>query len=207
MSSQRPPPPHPTPPHPTVTTRRRDIRAKLPNPKALDVWPALWLVDDNAHCWPVGGEIDVMEAVGGYRNDSVFGTYHWGAECGKDAWETTGRYNQEFPNQTVGAPPIDFSADFHVFSVEWNATSIRWFVDGVFYVRRDVGQPAGLFVPSWPLYTIFNVAIAPWGGGPQPPSPHDYPTYMYVDYIKVWQDDAQRAAQGERSRPPSSEGQ
>lgn len=170
-----------------LTYGRWDIRAKLPNPQALDVWPALWLVDDNNHCWPVGGEIDIMEAVGGVKNNSVFGTYHWGAACGVDAWSTTGQYNQIYPNASNGQGLIDFSQDYHVFSVEWNVTSVRWFVDDVFYVRRDVNQPEGLFIPAWPLYTIFNVAISPWGPQ-QPPRLDNWPTFMYVDWVKVWQD-------------------
>ena len=40
------------------------------------VWPAYWLVDDNKHCWPVGGEIDILEAVGSFRDDSAFGQVH-----------------------------------------------------------------------------------------------------------------------------------
>ena len=128
-----------------------------------------------------------MEGVGGFANDTVFGTYHWGPSCDNDSW-TKGKYNQDYPNITDGQPRIDFSQDYHIFSVEWNTTSIRWFVDGNFYVRRDVDEPPGLFIPSWPLYTIFNVAIASWGGGPQPPSLENYPTYMYVDWIKVYQD-------------------
>lgn len=61
-------------------------RAKLPDPAASNVWPALWLVQDETKCWPVGGEIDTMEAVGGFNNNSVFGTYHWGEACGVDDW-------------------------------------------------------------------------------------------------------------------------
>lgn len=61
-------------------------RAKLPDPTAANVWPALWLVQDQTKCWPVGGEIDTMEAVGGLQNNSVFGTYHWGEACGVDDW-------------------------------------------------------------------------------------------------------------------------
>ncbi len=55
-------------------------RAKLPDPGATGIWPALWLVTDgldpqSSRCWPVGGEIDVMESVGHYARNSTFGTY------------------------------------------------------------------------------------------------------------------------------------
>lgn len=172
-----------------LTYGRFDIRAKLPNPKALDVWPTVWLLDDNHHCWPVGGEIDIVEAVGGFASDAMFGTYHYGSSCNNDSWAAHGKYNQDYPNITNGQAPIDFSQDYHVFSVEWNATSISWFVDGNFYEIRTAGDNGDLFIPSWPMYLIFNVAIAQWTG-PQPPLPDNWPTFMYIDYIKVWQEPA-----------------
>jgi beta-glucanase (GH16 family) len=53
---------------------RFSVRAKLPNVQATNIWPAHWLVPDQssadckagvsrcACCWPVGGEIDIMES-------------------------------------------------------------------------------------------------------------------------------------------------
>lgn len=48
-----------------------DVRAQLPNPDAQGIWPAHWLMPEkNAwNCWPVGGEIDIMEATGGEQNN------------------------------------------------------------------------------------------------------------------------------------------
>lgn len=105
---------------------------------------AYWLVNDNAKCWPVGGEIDILEAVGAFRNDSVFGTLHWGDECGKDQWD--GR-NGAYPHP-AGA---NFSDAFHVFGLYWNATAITWTVDGNAYVSRTAGQPKTLDVQWGPM--------------------------------------------------------
>jgi beta-glucanase (GH16 family) len=151
------------------------LPAELPG-----VWPAYWLVDDNVHCWPVGGEIDILEAVGSFRDDSVFGTYHWGQSCGKDDWASEKR-NGDFPRPPGG----HFSDTYHNFTAYWNKTAITWAVDGSPYVSRIVGQPANLFVPSWPLYTIFNTALSFWAG-PQPPPRDGYPAYMYVDRVSAW---------------------
>lgn len=154
-------------------------RIQLPF-EAPDVWPAYWLVDDNNHCWPMGAEIDILEAVGGARGDAIFGTYHWGSACGKDAWESDKR------NGAVPPPGgVPFSADFHNFTVYWNRTVITWELDGNPYVSRVASQPADLFVPSWPLYTIFNTAIAYWGGQ-QPPPPLAEPVFMRVDWAGAW---------------------
>ena len=56
------------------------VRAKLPNPDAYGIWPAHWLMPEpnQWNCWPIGGEIDIMEATGGEQNNTVYGTYHWG---------------------------------------------------------------------------------------------------------------------------------
>ena len=145
------------------------------------LWPAYWLVQDQSKCWPVGGEIDILEAVGGFRNDSVFGTYHWGAACGRDEWVADGDRNGDFPHP----PSRPFSADFHNFSVWWNRTAISWAVDDQPYVSRVAGQPASLFVPSWPLFMIFNTALSFWAG-PQPPPRDSYPQEMLVDSVGIW---------------------
>ena len=53
---------------------RFSVRARLPDVQATNIWPAHWLVPDQssadckegvsrcACCWPVGGEIDIMES-------------------------------------------------------------------------------------------------------------------------------------------------
>lgn len=158
-----------------------EARIRLPA-ELPGLWPAYWLVDDNHHCWPVGGEIDILEAVGGFRDDSIFGTYHWGSACGSDAWTRDGDRNGDAPRPS-GA---HYSDDYHVFTAYFNASVITWAVDGAPYVSRVAGQPAGLFVPSWPLYTILNTALSFWTG-PQPPPRDNYPAYMYVDYVRAWE--------------------
>ena len=40
-------------------------------------------------------------------------------------------------------------------------------------------------MPSWPLFTIINTAIAHWGGGVQPPPRVGYPVTM-LDRVTVW---------------------
>jgi hypothetical protein len=67
---------------------RWEIRARLPDPEARGIWPAHWLMPryergaaTDWNCWPVGGEIDIMESTGGVFGNTVLGTYHWGANC------------------------------------------------------------------------------------------------------------------------------
>jgi beta-glucanase (GH16 family) len=155
------------------------IEARIKPPRELpNVWPTFWTISDLfPHCWPSGGEIDILERVGGFRNDSVYATYHWGQECDVDDW------NNDLKGGEIMPPAGERWSDaFHNFTLYMNATMLTWAVDGAPYVSRVAGQPGDLFVPSWPLYAIFNVAISPYVG-PQPTPTDGFPTYMLVDRV------------------------
>jgi beta-glucanase (GH16 family) len=164
--------------------------AKLPNPNATGVWPTLWLVTDgfdpnSTRPWPVGGEIDVCEAFSGFQGNAVFGTYHYGSKPGVDDWD---HYNQIYPNATAGQAPIDFSLDFHTFSATWSPDVLVWIIDDVQYEVRRPGDSPTLFIPSWPLYSVMNVALGDWGTpGRAAPSWTAEQVMMYVDSYTVWQ--------------------
>lgn len=178
------------------------FRARIQLPReAVGVWPAYWLVDDNNHCWPTGGEIDILEAVGSVKQDSVSGTYHWGQACGVDDWSKDGQRSGHFPHPP-GAP---FSTAFHNFTAYWNRTAITWEVDGLPFVSRLKGQPADLFVPAWPLYTIFNTAMA-FFSVPQPPPALAQPVYMHVDWVGAWRWDGPGGATGDFEIPFNATG-
>ena len=173
---------------------------QLPH-EAVGVWPAYWLVDDNNHCWPTGAEIDILEAVGSVNKDSVSGTYHWGQACGRDDWNQDGQRSGHFPHPP-GAP---FSTGFHTFTAYWNKTAVTWAVDGQPFVSRLAGQPANLFVPSWPLFTIFNTAMS-FFDVPQPPPPLAQPVYMRVDWAGAWKWDGPGGDSGDFAIPFNSTG-
>lgn len=170
------------------TYGRFEFDAKLPSALANCSWPALWLVDDIAHCWPTGGEIDIMEEWGaGSATSQAFGTYHWGKGCSVDQWD---HYHAAYPNASRGQAPIDFSTGYHTFAAEWDASSITWSVDNVSYITRTAGDPPSLFVPSWPLFIIINTAVSPSGAACDRaglPTPDNYPVYFYVDAVRVYQ--------------------
>ncbi len=50
-----------------------EARIRLPQGQANGLWPAFWMMPREAICWPMGGEIDVMEWVG-KDPDRIFGT-------------------------------------------------------------------------------------------------------------------------------------
>ena len=154
---------------------RVDIRAALP--KGQGIWPALWMLGSNFDTvsWPACGEIDIMEMIGGGgRENTVYGTVHWQNE-GKNA---------KYEGKTTLSSGT-FSDQFAVYSITWDATSIRWFVDNKQYHVIDT-TPAELDEFRRNFFFIFNVAV----GGNWPGSPNTtttFPHHLIVDYVRVFQ--------------------
>lgn len=155
---------------------RIDIRAALPEGQGL--WPALWMLGSNFSTvgWPNCGEIDIMEMVGGSgRESTVHGTVHW---------DNNGSYASFGGERTVTGPTLHEA--FHVYTIIWDATQIRWLIDDVQYNAIDI-TPAALSEFRQDFFFIFNVAV----GGNWPGSPDGtttFPQRMYVDYVRVFQD-------------------
>jgi beta-glucanase (GH16 family) len=155
---------------------RIDIRALLP--KGQGIWPAFWFLGTNITSagWPVCGEIDMMEMIGGNgRESTVYGTLHWNSNghvctCDKPGYILpTGTFNDKF----------------HVFTMEWTDTYIKWFVDDVQYNVIDT-SPGGLEAFRKDYFFIMNLAV----GGNWPGAPNSltvFPQYLIVDYIRVFQ--------------------
>jgi beta-glucanase (GH16 family) len=156
-----------------VSPGRVEARIKLPAGQGL--WPAFWLLGNNIGTvgWPTCGELDIMENKGSQTNmtsSAVHGPGYSG--------------NTPFAQ---GYQPVT-TTDFHVYAVEWDANSIRFFVDSTQYhaVRRaDVGR-YGNWVFDQPFYAILNLAV---GGNfdHNPQSDAIFPATMLIDYVRVYQ--------------------
>lgn len=98
---------------------RFEAHMMMPDRYSIGSWPAWWLLPQDI-CWPIGGEIDIIEWYGGdnghYQHStpgnpsSMISTYHYGYYCYTDAshYSTDSRW---YPNTTDwSAPIIDFSA-------------------------------------------------------------------------------------------------
>lgn len=154
---------------------RVDIRAALPEGQGM--WPALWMLGINIDQvgWPACGEVDIMEKVGGAgKENEIHGTVHWqnsgqAANFGRATTLSTNTTNQ-----------------FHVYSIEWNSTTIRWMVDNVEYNVIDT-TPAELDEFRRSFFFIMNVAVGgTWPGDPNAST--TFPQHMIVDYIRVFQE-------------------
>ena len=151
----------------------------------------------------MGGELDIFEMVSGFDYQhgnesnpvSIFSTYHYGYSCYKDA--SYNKYSVPYPNNTdPTAPIIDFANDYHIFGIEVNDTSMRWYVDNVTtFVLTPISQSDPNYVwgdspypPVSKLFGILNTAVATWGCD-QPVNMKGWtePAYMYVDWVKAYQ--------------------
>ncbi len=152
---------------------RVDIRANLPTGQGI--WPALWMLGANFSSvgWPSCGEIDIMEIIGS-KPSTLHGTTHWSDDSNNYA---------SYGGETT-LPSGIFKDNFHVFSIVWDSSKIRWLLDDVEYHVIDI-SPSGLSEFRSPHFFIFNVAV----GGNWPGSPNnttEFPQQMIVDYIRVF---------------------
>jgi beta-glucanase (GH16 family) len=158
------------------------FEARIRLPFGQGIWPAFWMLgnDIDSAGWPRCGEIDIMESIG--REPSInHGSLHGQGYSGGNS--LTGIYT--LPNNQR------FSDDFHVFAIEWEPNTIRFYVDGNLYVTKtSTDVPAGSRWPfDHPFFIILNVAV----GGNFPGNPDNsttYPQVMKVDYVRVYADAA-----------------
>jgi beta-glucanase (GH16 family) len=164
-----------------VAVRYGRIEARMRLPGGQGVWPAFWMLPQDTPYggWAASGEIDIMEAVnlGAAGGNRVYGTIHYGGE---------------FPaNVFTGSSyivPADARTEFHTYSIEWDPTEIRWYVDDVLYaVQNSWSSTAAPFPAPFdrPFYILFNVAV----GGNFPGAPNAatvFPVTMEVDWVRVY---------------------
>lgn len=123
------------------------VRAKLPVGNGL--WPAIWLMPQhNVYgTWPASGEIDIMEARGRLPQQ-VSGALHYGQDY---EHKHTDEYKYQFQESSIDA--------FHDYTLEWNAESIRWLIDGHCYAERRL-EPGMPFDQEF--YILLNLAVGGW---------------------------------------------
>ncbi|MDG2425996.1 MAG: family 16 glycosylhydrolase [Flavobacteriales bacterium] len=157
---------------------RIDVRAVLPYGQG--VWPAIWMLGGNFNQvgWPECGEIDIMELVG-HQPNFIHGTAHWG--------EIIGGGHPSYGTSTYSDFPTTFSDEYHVFSLEWSADTMRWLMNGEPYHLVTSENVAPYDTPfNSPFFFILNVAV----GGNWPGYPDEstmFPQFMAIDYVRVYQ--------------------
>ncbi|MCW3112871.1 MAG: glycoside hydrolase family 16 protein [Segetibacter sp.] len=148
------------------------IEARIKIPLGQGLWPAFWMLGENINTvsWPACGETDIMEHI---NTENIFyGTMHW----------DNGGYATRGGNYSITTP-----TDYHVYSIEWDPESIRWYLDGVKYFENFiVSSVNGTNEFHRPFFLLLNLAV----GGNWPGQVIDeskLPASMYVDYVRVYQ--------------------
>ncbi len=192
-----------------------ESRMKLPN-TANGLWPAFWFMGNDRtfnintfdNSWPACGEIDVMECgnSGGIATNSQVtnfgGALHWG---------TVSPYIHHMDYTSVNAPYSIQDDDFHLYTLIWNADSIKMYLDqdrypsiAPFYAQRiqngsnTPNGGGGNFSNIYdqfhkPFYILYNLAV----GGSYTGiydinscnalASNGSPSKMYIDYVRVYQ--------------------
>ena len=141
-----------------------EMRAKFP--KSQGMWPAFWLLGqpsltDKTKPNP---ELDVVEFYGILPN-LVISTSH--------VWFPDGRHPAK--QEHMVAPGM--TDDFHRYGVMVEDDFITYYFDGIAYSKNKTAEEAKV-----PLYMLVNLAM----GGGWPIDKAVSPSYMYVDYVKVY---------------------
>lgn len=144
------------------------VRAKLPGGQGI--WPAFWMMCQDGS-WPP--EIDIMEMLGHNTHKIWFGHIfgRW-PDIHRLGWDKT------FKDK-------DFSADFHIYSVDWRPNRITFYIDGqsVYSTNQNI--------PQKEFYIILNTAVGGrWEGSHEEPGYPDnttkFPQYNLIDYVRVY---------------------
>jgi hypothetical protein len=119
-----------------------EARVWMPGTSAVTDWPAVW-AQGQAGNWPVNGELDVVEGLGGSA------CWHFHDPSGGPGGCASGNY----------------AAGWHTFGADWEPGIVTWYYDGI-----DVGSVTS-GVTSSPMYLLMNLAVDhTYGGAIQTPA-------------------------------------
>lgn len=163
------------------------LEARIKVPGGGGIWPAFWMMPtgntygEPYSYWAAHGEIDIMETK--HPTTSIHGTIHYG-----------GRYpNNVSAGCTYSPAGIDFSKDFHVYTLEWTPTRMRWYVDGKLFCTQTSWWSANGTYPApfdQRFHFLLNVAVGGYYVGCTEPDAScitaAFPQQMEVDYVRVY---------------------
>ena len=174
-----------------------EIRCKIP--KVDGVWPAFWLYG------ACGQELDVFEFLNekynsptDIANKRLHMTYHRNLVC--DGGKT-------YSHGTTLVDTMDYTKDFHTYSIEWDQYQVTWKVDGkikkVVYGLKKLHSQRGVdeknvkknrkyrlyqVMPNEtiPMDIIVSCGVTNYGNPQHPLNRGDYPKTFEVDYVRAY---------------------
>lgn len=173
------------------------VEAKMPAGKGY--WPAFWMFNHPGDHRP---EVDIFEIYPGAGSatwdDGGTPPHPVRADVTVHPLDDPGGYQADsVPNFKI-AEALDISAAFHTYTFEWDASYMKFYLDGV--LKGTVTDQSVLnWFNQFPLYIILglginystaggpsnNASITPYGFGSDPNNP---PVNVFrVKYIAAWQ--------------------
>jgi beta-glucanase (GH16 family) len=160
------------------TYGRFEVRAKISSAQVKGLHSALWLwpVDSNRYgAFPASGEIDVAEMYSQYPDRAVPYIH----------------YDQAQPDGSVTnwSCFIANLADFHTYTLEWSATTIKISYDGQTCLVHQ-WDPASPLVRPEPFDQPFMIALTQAlgiGTNEFDPDTTPLPATTTVDYVRAWE--------------------
>lgn len=155
----------------SILPGRVEARIKLAQGQGL--WPAFWMLGENIARagWPTCGELDILENKGSQptlTSSAVHGPGYSG-------------------NTPFAHTQSNTATEFHVYAVEWDAQSIRYYVDTQLHytVSRGAVQQYGAWVFDQAFFVVLNQAVGGHFDG-DPQSDAIFPATMLIDYVRVY---------------------
>ena len=166
-----------------------EVRARCDSGKSL--WPAIWMLPEDSVYggWAASGEIDIMEGWGS-TPEKVCGTIHFG-----DVWPNNVYLTNDFYFENG-----DSTENWHTYSIEWDKSEMRWFVDDKLYSTQSDWHSVNRKYPApfdQNFYVILNLAVGGHFDGidgiyAEPATFANGEKHFDIDYVRVYdkKDDA-----------------
>jgi beta-glucanase (GH16 family) len=171
------------------------VSARIKVPLKDKTFPAFWLLPmdaTNPWCsgcgvhggWCSSGEIDIMEHIN--KENITYSTIHFGGTADSDHGNCKNK-------QASFEFPADNGPDqWHIYSLLWDSTYIKTFVDGNIVLDAKLGDwtfgkdPSNKYAPfDGKMHIIINHAVGGNWPGLEPPDTSEFPYTIHVDYVAV----------------------
>jgi beta-glucanase (GH16 family) len=86
--------------------------------------------------------------------------------------------NAGIGNTNGGTYSFDFSADFHIYAMEWSPESVKYYVDNQLVKTLDATN-----IVDKPMFVYLSLYVNTWGGDSSP----TYPAEFTIDYFRAYQ--------------------
>ena len=78
----------------------------------------------------------------------------------------------------------DWAREFHVFAVEWDKESLRFFIDDIF--THEINAYSAPMIPRWPFFVGIGTSVSPYGVLEALKNCEQDDQFAIIDYIRVY---------------------